>query len=114
MVRATRWRGGALWALPVRRLWVPGFAVAVVASAIVRARYGVDLSDSSHAVELALRLAQGDVPFQDEMNVQALPGACNQQVASYNTTAAPMYLLAVCCRPGATVRRVRYDDPRRV
>jgi len=51
---------------------VPCFAVAVVAVAIARARYGVDLSDSSHAVELALRLAQGDVPFRDEMNVQAL------------------------------------------
>jgi hypothetical protein len=93
---------------------VPGLAVAVVAGAFVRARHGVDLTDSSHVVEPALRLTQGDVPFRDEMNVQALPAAYHQKVVSYKTTAAPMYLLAVCCRPGATVRRVRYDDPRRV
>jgi len=147
--------------------------VAVVAVAIARARYGVDLSDSSHAVELALRLAQGDVPFRDEMNVQALgawpavpfvwawehvvgldglvlasrvwfvlvcagvgtvgwraiapafgrgtsacalavallPAAYNQQVVSYNTTPALMYLLAVCCGLGATVRCVRCARP---
>ena len=72
MVRLTRRRGGAHWALPVRRPWVPLCAVALAAAAIVRARYGVDLSDSSHAVELTLRLARGDVPFRDEMNVQVL------------------------------------------
>ncbi|WP_323096767.1 hypothetical protein [Intrasporangium sp. YIM S08009] len=41
-------------------------------AAIWRARYGVDFSDSSHAVELALRQAQGDLPFRDELNIQAL------------------------------------------
>ena len=152
---------------------MPCFAVAVVAVAIARARYGVDLSDSSHAVELALRLAQGDVPFRDEMNVQALgawpavpfvwawehvvgldglvlasrvwfvlvcagvgtvgwraiapafgrgtsacalavalvPAAYNQQVVSYNTTPALMYLLAVCCGLGAAIRCVRCARP---
>ncbi|CAN7294085.1 hypothetical protein LJR027_001346 [Terrabacter sp. LjRoot27] len=141
--------------------------------AVVRARYGVDLSDSSHAVELSLRLARGDVPFRDEMNVQVLgawpavpfvwawehlvgldglvlasrvwfvlvcagvgavcwraivpafgrgtsacalavalvPAAYNQQVLSYNTTPALMYLLAVCCALGATVRCVRCARP---
>jgi hypothetical protein len=152
---------------------VPIFAVAVLAAAVVRARYGVDLSDSSHAVELSLRLAQGDVPFRDEMNVQVLgawpavpfvwawqhvvgldgivlasrvwfvlvcaavaavgwraiapafgrgtsacalavalvPAAYNQQVVSYNTTPALMYLLAVCCGVGASVRCVRCARP---
>ena len=173
MVRLTRRRGGALWALPVRRLWGPVLAVAVAAAAIVRARYGVDLSDSSHAVELSLRLAHGDVPFRDEMNVQVLgawpavpfvwgwehlvglhgivlasrvwfvlvclgvaavcwraivpafgrgtsacalavalvPAAYNQQVVSYNTTPALMYLLAVSCALGATARCVRCARP---
>jgi len=152
---------------------VPLFAVALAAAAIVRARYGVDLSDSSHAVELSLRLAQGDLPFRDEMNVQVLgawpavpfvwawehvvgldgvvlasrvwfvavcagvgavswramrpafgrgtsacalavallPAAYNQQVVSYNTTPALMYLLAVSCGLGATVRCARCARP---
>ena len=173
MVRLTRRRGGAHWALPVRRPWVPLCAVALAAAAIVRARYGVDLSDSSHAVELTLRLARGDVPFRDEMNVQVLgawpavpfvwawqhvvgldgivlasrvwfvlvcagvaavswraiappfgrgtsacalavalvPAAYNQQVVSYNTTPALMYLLAVSCGVGASVRCVRCARP---
>lgn len=173
MVRATRWRGGALWALPARRRWVAVFAAAVVAAVVSRARYGVDLSDSSHAVELAMRLAQGDVPFRDEMNLQVLgawpgvpftwvwlhvvgldgivlasrvwfvvvsaavgtaawlalrrtfgwgasacalavalvPAAYNQQVLSYNTTPALMYLLAASAGVGAVTRCVRCRRP---
>ncbi|MFC7596732.1 hypothetical protein ACFQU3_15550 [Terrabacter sp. GCM10028922] len=149
------------------------FAVAVAAAAIWRARYGLDLSDSSHAVELAMRLAQGDVPFRDEMNLQALgawpaapftwvwlhlvgldgivlasrvwfvvvsaavgagawlalrrafgrgttacalavalvPAAYNQQVLSYNTTPALMYLLAASAGVGAVTRCARCRRP---
>lgn len=166
MVRPARWRGGAHWALPARRWGVAAFAAAGVAAAVQRARYGVDLSDSSHAVELSLRLAQGDLPFRDEMNLQILgawpavpfvwawthlvgvdglvlasrvwfvlvsagvatlcwfavrrafgagtsacaiavalvPAAYNQQVVSYNTTPALMYLLAACAGVGAATR----------
>ena len=72
MFHATRGRGGAHWALPVRRWGPVVFAVALAGAAIWRARYGIDFSDSSHAVELALRMAQGDVPFRDELNIQVL------------------------------------------
>ncbi len=72
MIHATRGRGGAHWALPVRRWGPAAFAVALAGAAIWRARYGVDFSDSSHAVELSLRQAQGDLPFRDELNIQAL------------------------------------------
>ncbi len=137
------------------------------AIAIVRARYGVDFGDSAHAVELAMRMAQGDLPFRDEMNLQVLgswpavpfvwawvhvigldgivlasriwfivfsglcglvawravsplfgrgttaaalgvaliPAAYNQQVVSYNTTPALMYLIAACAGMAAVTRR---------
>ncbi|WP_207555677.1 hypothetical protein [Intrasporangium flavum] len=72
MFRADRGRGGAHWALPVRRWGPVVFAVVLAGAAIWRARYGIDFSDSSHAVELALRMAQGDAPFRDELNIQVL------------------------------------------
>ncbi|GAB3080402.1 hypothetical protein GCM10027053_50850 [Intrasporangium mesophilum] len=136
-------------------------------AAILRARYGVDFGDSAHAVELAMRMAQGDLPFRDEMNLQVLgswpavpfvwawvhvvgldgivlasriwyivfsalcglvawravsplfgrgttaaalgvaliPAAYNQQVVSYNTTPALMYLVAACASTAAVTRR---------
>lgn len=37
-----------------------------------RVRLGVDLGDGTHVVALALRMAQGDEPLTDEMNLQAL------------------------------------------
>lgn len=40
--------------------------------ALWRATFGVDLSDGAHVVALARRMANGDLPFDDEMNLQAL------------------------------------------
>lgn len=40
--------------------------------ALWRATLGVDLSDGAHVVALARRMANGDQPFDDEMNLQAL------------------------------------------
>ena len=37
-----------------------------------RATIGLDLGDGSHVVGLGMRLAQGDLPLADEMNLQAL------------------------------------------
>lgn len=56
-----------------RVLWV-----LVLVAACLRAAVGFDLADGAHHVELAQRIAHGDVPFRDEMNVQvlgALPAA---------------------------------------
>ncbi|WP_404381426.1 hypothetical protein LL946_13385 [Knoellia locipacati] len=50
----------------------------VLVAACLRAAVGFDLADGAHHVELAQRIAHGDVPFRDEMNVQvlgALPAA---------------------------------------
>ena len=167
MKASSRGWGGAGRRLPARRFWVPAFAVLLGAAAIVRARYGVDFSDSSHAVALAMRMARGDVPFRDEMNLQVLgswpavpfvwawlhlvgldgivwaariwfvlfsglcgyvcwravspvfgrgttaaalavaliPAAYNQQVVSYNTTPALMYLVGTCAGMAAITRR---------
>lgn len=59
-------------ALPVRRLVVPVLMLLVAVTLAVRARFGLDLGDGTHAVELAMRLARGDLPFRDEMNLQVL------------------------------------------
>lgn len=152
-----------------RRTWAPAIAITgiLAVAAILRSRYGVDFSDSAHAVELAMRMAQGDLPFRDELNLQVLgswpavpfvwawvhvvgldgivlasriwfivfsglcglvawravsqmfgrgttaaalgvaliPAAYNQQVVSYNTTPALMYLVAVCAGAAAVARR---------
>ncbi|QFG70024.1 hypothetical protein [Ornithinimicrobium pratense] len=40
--------------------------------ALWRARLGSDLGDGTHVVALAMRMAQGDQPLTDEMNLQAL------------------------------------------
>ncbi|MCU1538290.1 MAG: hypothetical protein JWP82_2641 [Humibacillus sp.] len=49
-----------------------GVPLVVAAVLAVRARLGLDLGDGTHAVALAVRLARGDQPFRDEMNLQAL------------------------------------------
>ena len=59
-------------ALPVRRVVVPVLMLLVAVTLAVRARFGLDLGDGTHAVELAMRLARGDLPFRDEMNLQVL------------------------------------------
>ncbi|WP_404388099.1 hypothetical protein [Humibacillus xanthopallidus] len=59
-------------ALPVRRLAIPILMLVVAGALIARARLGLDLGDGTHAVELAMRLARGDQPFRDEMNLQVL------------------------------------------
>lgn len=59
-------------ALPVRRLAIPVLIVAVAVVLGLRARLGLDLGDGTHAVELSMRLARGDQPFRDEMNLQVL------------------------------------------
>lgn len=46
--------------------------VLVVAFAVWRATTGADLADGTHVVALAMRMAQGDAPLSDEMNLQAL------------------------------------------
>lgn len=40
--------------------------------ALWRVRLGADLGDGTHVVALAMRMAQGDQPLSDEMNLQAL------------------------------------------
>ncbi|GAA2162888.1 hypothetical protein FHX52_0082 [Humibacillus xanthopallidus] len=59
-------------ALPVGRLAIPVLIVVVAAVLGLRARLGLDLGDGTHAVELSMRLARGDQPFRDEMNLQVL------------------------------------------
>lgn len=44
----------------------------IVAFAVWRATTGADLADGTHVVALAMRMAQGDAPLSDEMNLQAL------------------------------------------
>lgn len=44
----------------------------VVAFAVWRATTGADLADGTHVVALAMRMAQGDAPLSDELNLQAL------------------------------------------
>ncbi len=45
---------------------------ALLAAGSWRASVGLDLGDGSHVVGLGMRLAQGDLPLADEMNLQAL------------------------------------------
>lgn len=54
-----------------QRLVLAGFAL-VVAFAVWRATIGADFGDGTHVVALAMRMAQGDVPLADELNLQAL------------------------------------------
>lgn len=46
--------------------------VLLVGLALWRVRLGVDLGDGTHVVAQAMRMAQGDQPLTDEMNLQAL------------------------------------------
>ncbi|WP_122262855.1 hypothetical protein [Ornithinimicrobium cerasi] len=46
--------------------------LALVALALWRVRQGVDLGDGAHVVAIAVRLAEGDVPLADELNLQSL------------------------------------------
>lgn len=46
--------------------------LALLAVAAWRATIGLDLGDGTHVVGLGMRLAQGDLPLADEMNLQAL------------------------------------------
>jgi hypothetical protein len=56
---------------PQARLVLAG-VIAVAVYACWRVTLGIDFGDGGHAVALAVRMAQGDVPFADEMNIQAL------------------------------------------
>lgn len=47
-------------------------AVLLVLLGLWRVRQGVDLGDGAHVVALAVRLAEGDAPLADELNLQAL------------------------------------------
>lgn len=47
-------------------------ALLVVAFAVWRTTTGADLGDGTHVVALAMRMAQGDAPLSDELNLQAL------------------------------------------
>lgn len=53
--------------LTAARIGIAAFAV----FALWRVTVGIDFGDGAHAVAQALRLANGDVPFVDEMNLQA-------------------------------------------
>lgn len=46
--------------------------ILLVAFALWRATTGADLADGTHVVALAMRMAQGDAPLSDELNLQAL------------------------------------------
>ena len=59
----------------------------------------------------AMRPAFGRGTSACALAVALLPAAYNQQVVSYNTTPALMYLLAVSCGLGATVRCARCARP---
>lgn len=54
-------------ALPVAAL-----TLALVLLALWRVRFGVDHGDGGHVVAIAVRMARGDLPLVDEMNLQAL------------------------------------------
>ncbi|MCK0110853.1 hypothetical protein MWU75_01680 [Ornithinimicrobium sp. F0845] len=54
-----------------RRLVAVG-ALLLTVFAIWRAGIGADFGDGTHVVALAMRMAQGDMPLADEMNLQAL------------------------------------------
>lgn len=54
-----------------QRFVLVGFA-AVLAFAVWRATIGVDFGDGTHVVALAMRMAQGDQPLADELNLQVL------------------------------------------
>lgn len=54
-----------------------GVAVLLATAGLVvfglwRVRFGTDLGDGTHVVALAMRMAQGDQPLTDEMNLQVL------------------------------------------
>lgn len=57
---------------PRERLTTGALGVLLVAFGAWRAVWGIDFGDGAHAVALALRVADGDVPFRDEMNLQVL------------------------------------------
>ena len=58
---------------PTREGAAVGVGTALVLVVLVwRATLGIGLGDDGHVIALALRLSQGDLPFRDEMNVQAL------------------------------------------
>jgi len=48
------------------------FTVLVVVWALARVQLGFDYGDGAHVVGLAMRLADGDRPFVDEMNLQVM------------------------------------------
>ncbi|GGK73588.1 hypothetical protein [Ornithinimicrobium pekingense] len=54
-----------------RGVLVPLVTVVLAVLAVWRASVGADLSDGTHVVALAMRMAQGDAVLADEMNVQA-------------------------------------------
>lgn len=54
------------------RLTTGLLGVLLVAFGAWRALWGIDFGDGAHAVVLALRVADGDLPFRDEMNLQVL------------------------------------------
>ena len=57
---------------PQDRVLVMVGALLVVAFAVWRTTTGADLGDGTHVVALAMRMAQGDAPLSDELNLQAL------------------------------------------
>lgn len=73
MTEPTPRRGTAFRSFPVVRRGAPLLLLVLLGAwGAARATLGVDFGDGSHAVELAMRMAQGDVPFRDEMNLQVL------------------------------------------
>ena len=58
-------------AVPAERLGVALATFALIAWACWRTQFGADTGDGGHSVAMAVRLAQGAVPFVDEMNAQA-------------------------------------------
>lgn len=97
----------------LRWFWAP-----VAAIAVLRASSGFDFSDGAHHVTLAQRLADGDLPFRDEMNVQvlgAIPAApfvwAWEQV--FGTTAlvlaSRLWFVALAALAGWAVHRILRD-----
>jgi hypothetical protein len=92
MTGSTRRRGGALAALPVRRLGIPLLLLVVTGALIARARLGLDLGDGTHATPALLYLmaassalaaiARGSVPWSVRGGVAAVLGAMSHPVTA--------------------------------
>ena len=91
----------------------------VVGWALVRVQLGFDYGDGPHVVALAMRLADGDRPFVDEMNllIQKIWMETKKTIAfvTHNVTEAIFLadrVFVLSPRPGRLAKVYRIDLPR--